>query len=340
MRTIAVFNHKGGVGKTTSCFNLSWALAEMGKTVVMVDADPQCNLTGLAIDMSQGGDLDQFYTNNPEQNIYSALLPAFESRPEPIVPVPCVDVAGRPNLKLLPGHVNLTEYEAPLALAQELAVGLSVFKNLPGATHHLLTNIAEAENADYIIVDMSPSLNSWNQNLLVTSDFFIVPTGVDYFSLMALKSLTSMLPRWIDWGTSAHALLKTAAYPFPQPNTRFLGTIVQTFSHTQKRKATASSQKRIRAVNALLPALTEVNAVLDEGLYTSLNIGNHPLGEVPDFGTLVALSQENQTPVFALDDRQLNAAGVVLEQQKEKRAEFRKIFSDLADRVDGLVTNA
>ena len=58
-KTIAMFNHKGGVSKTTTTFNLSWMLAEMGKTVVMVDADPQCNLTGLVVDLSQGGDLDQ-----------------------------------------------------------------------------------------------------------------------------------------------------------------------------------------------------------------------------------------------------------------------------------------
>jgi cellulose biosynthesis protein BcsQ len=46
-KVIALFNNKGGVSKTTTCFNLGWMLAEHGKTVIMVDADPQCNLTGL-----------------------------------------------------------------------------------------------------------------------------------------------------------------------------------------------------------------------------------------------------------------------------------------------------
>ncbi|MFE7959245.1 ParA family protein, partial [Streptomyces sp. NPDC057413] len=49
-----MFNNKGGVSKTTTCFNLSWMLAERGKTVIMVDADPQCNLTGMGSDAGSG----------------------------------------------------------------------------------------------------------------------------------------------------------------------------------------------------------------------------------------------------------------------------------------------
>jgi cellulose biosynthesis protein BcsQ len=47
---IAFFNHKGGVAKTTSAFHLGWKLAELGKRVLMVDCDPQCNLTGLVLE--------------------------------------------------------------------------------------------------------------------------------------------------------------------------------------------------------------------------------------------------------------------------------------------------
>lgn len=49
VKKIALFNHKGGVSKTTTTFNLGWKLAEKGKKVIIVDADPQCNLTGMVL---------------------------------------------------------------------------------------------------------------------------------------------------------------------------------------------------------------------------------------------------------------------------------------------------
>jgi chromosome partitioning protein len=81
-RTIALFNHKGGVSKTTTTFNVGWMLAEKGHRVVMIDTDPQCNLTGLVLDYEQSEDLDHFYASHPNQNIRAALAPAFEAQPD------------------------------------------------------------------------------------------------------------------------------------------------------------------------------------------------------------------------------------------------------------------
>src|SRR3989339_810929 len=120
-KTIALFNHKGGVSKTTTTFNLSWMLAEKGFRVVMVDTDPQCNLTGLVMDYSQSIDLDNFYTTFPQQNIKAALAPAYESQPMLIDAIDCVEVPTRNGLFLVPGHINFSEYEVTLGVAQELS---------------------------------------------------------------------------------------------------------------------------------------------------------------------------------------------------------------------------
>jgi len=103
-KVIAFFNDKGGVSKTTTCFNLAWMLAERGHKVIMVDADPQCNLTGMVLDLSASDALEDFYVQNPGQNLRDALEPAFASRPKPLEAVDCVEVEGRPNLYLVPGH--------------------------------------------------------------------------------------------------------------------------------------------------------------------------------------------------------------------------------------------
>ncbi len=344
-KIIALFNHKGGVSKTTTAFNLGWMLAEKGKNVVLVDTDPQCNLTGLIL----GEGLDQFYADHPSRNIHSALAPAFLSQPREISAVECVEVAARPGLLLLPGHVNLSEYEVTLGIAQELAGSIQTLKNLPGAFHYLITKIAESTNADYVLVDMSPSLGSLNQNILTSSDAFLVPTSPDYFSLMAIESLAAVLPRWAEWGRRAHAseTLKTAAYPFREFRLKFLGTIIQKY-RPRLGSATIGFQQWIDRINQsvneqLFPALQHHGIVLADQIYR--DVGNSPaesfcVAQIPDFNTLIATSQEHKTPVFALDDSMFGHVGTVLEQDKQTRDKFHQIFSEFGARVISLVAHA
>jgi cellulose biosynthesis protein BcsQ len=344
-KTIALFNHKGGVSKTTTTFNLAWMLADKGKRVVMVDTDPQCNLTGLIL----GETLDDFYTSNPTQNIHAALAPAFLSQPREITTVPCVPVSGREGLLLLPGHVNLSEYEVTLGIAQELAGSIQTLKNLPGAFHYLVTKVAEANGADFVLIDMSPSLGSLNQNVLTSSDAFLVPTSPDYFSLMAIDSLSAVLPRWAEWARRAHAseTLRTAAYPFPEFSLKFLGTVVQKY-RPRLGGATVGFQSWIDRINSAVKdkLFSQLQAY---GLTLTLDdyqaVGNSPansfcLAQIPDFNTLVATSQSHRTPVFALTDAMFGHVGRVLEQDRVKRGEFHDLFSALADRVIALAARA
>ena len=344
-KTIALFNHKGGVSKTTTTFNLGWMLAEKGKRVVLIDTDPQCNLTGLIL----GEALDDFYTNNPSRNIHAALAPAFLSQPREITAVDCVEVTGRAGLLLLPGHVNLSEYEVTLGIAQELAGSIQTLKNLPGAFNYLVTKIAEANNADYVLIDMSPSLGSLNQNVLTSSDGFLVPTSPDYFSLMAIDSLSTVLPRWAEWAKRAHAseTLRTAAYPFRDFQLKFLGTIVQKF-RPRLGGATVGFQSWIDRINLavknkLFSQLQKYHLTLPEQVYGEA--GNSPaesycLAQIPDFNTLAATSQSHKTPIFALTDEMFGHVGTVLEQDRIKRNEFHILFSNLADRVIALAAHA
>ena len=81
-RKIAMFNHKGGVSKTTTTFHLGWMLASKGKKVLLVDADPQCNLTGLVLGYSGMDDFENFYQDSESQNIRAGLASALESQPK------------------------------------------------------------------------------------------------------------------------------------------------------------------------------------------------------------------------------------------------------------------
>lgn len=342
-KRISLFNHKGGVSKTTTAFGLGWMLAAKGKKVILVDADPQCNLTGMILGYQGPSELEKFYEKSPRRNLSAALAPAFESRPELIDAVECVSVNGRPGLYLLPGNIKLAEYEVTLGIAQELSSTIQTLQNLPGSIAYLLEKTAEKYNADYVLIDMSPSLSSINQNLLMTSHYFIVPASPDYFSLMAIDSLASFLPRWGAWAKKARDMevLQNASYPFPQTLPKLLGTIIQKY-RPRKGAPTAPFQKWINSINSavenkLVPALGKLDMVLSRREYATAQIGSSLcLAQIADFNSLIAKSQEVQTPVFALTKQQFGQTGVVLEQSIKTRSEFKKIFSMLASEVIAL----
>lgn len=345
VKKIALFNHKGGVSKTTTTFNLGWMLASKGKRVILVDTDPQCNLTGMALKTEESEEdearIETIY--NTHSNIKTGLAPAFESQPRAIEAVDCVSIEGQEGLFLLPGHVGFGEYEVTLGIAQELSGSIQTLKNLPGAISDLLEKTANQFNADYILIDMSPSLGSINQNLLMTSDFFLVPTTADFFSVMAIDSLSRILPKWCAWAkmASVNPILKEAAYPFPEFKLKFLGTIVQNYRIIRGKETTAFQtwiEKIEKTVtDKLKPILEKNNLLLPNEVYNEQGINSSfTMTKISNFNSLIARSQEHCTPVYALTPEQLKQQGTVLEKNQAKQEEFRAIFSDLADKIIAL----
>ena len=371
---ISMFNHKGGVSKTTTTFNLAWMLAEKGKRVLMVDADPQCNLTGVVLGLNpewpdeedEAEDLDDaesrdfadsqeaakdFWEENFDRTLYGALKPAFDSEPKVLEAVPCEEVEGRDGLFLLPGHLRLGEYEVSLGIAQELAGSMSALRNLPGAIHFLIKETAEALDVDYVIVDMSPSLGALNQNLVSISDLLIVPTSPDFFSVMALQSLARVLPRWSRWAVSAsqNEVLREAAYPYPVPRLKLAGLVIQRYR--LYRAATPDApygtptgpfQAWINKVadaseEQFAPALSAAGLTFSDDAYENAGIpGSRVLAQVQEFNSLLPKSQEHHVPVFALTDDQLDQAGIVLQGSQAQIASLRNTFESMADRVIAL----
>lgn len=338
-----MFNHKGGVSKTTTTFNLGWMLALLNERVLLVDADPQCNLSGLVLGYKGRDEFEKFYTKEEKRNLKAGLAPAFEAQPrsmEAVQPV-AVNEQKVPGLYLLPGHIRLSEYEVTLGIAQELSGSIQTLQNLPGSLTYLLDKTAEDVGATYVIVDMNPSLSSINQNLLMTSDYFIVPTSPDYFSSMAVDSLVNILPRWYAWLEKAktNSILQNATYPFPNTTPKFLGTIIQNY-RPRSGRPTQGFQHWIELINEivserLIPELKNLGLALDDDRYGKIEgfSSDYCLDLVPDFNTLIAKSQEEQTPVFALTDEQIGHVGTVLHQNQKKIKEFRDIFTKIADRI-------
>lgn len=343
---ISLFNHKGGVSKTTTAFNLGWMLAEKGKKVLLADCDPQCNLTGMVLGCKGKEEFTSIYQSGGVRNIRDGLAPAFESRPSPIRPVTCEPIDGQPNMLLIPGHIGLAEYEVTLGIAQELSGSLVTLQNLPGSLHHLFQLTAQEYNIDYILVDMSPSLGPINQNLLMTSNYFLVPMAPDYFSVMSTDSLASVLPKWRKWAEQAQgvATLQKASYPFPVVTPKFLGTVVQKYRPRKGQTPSVAFQQWIDEIEVgiqekLIDALKAADLLMADAAYQSISIPlGKPLLQMSDFNSLIALSQKYKRPVFALSDAQLEQTGVVLERTRKSMHEFRDLFSDAADRIIALAS--
>lgn len=345
-KIICLFNHKGGVSKTTTAFNLGWMLATKGKRVILADFDPQCNLTGMVGGYRGLDDMQALYGTPAPNNVRDALAPAFESQPRQIVGANCFSVNGIvPELLLLAGHIGLSEYETTLGVAQELSGSLLALRNLPGSIRYMLDATAEKYNADYVLVDMSPSVGALNQNLLTTCDHFIVPLHPDYFSSMALNSLARVLPRWQSWAITAASIsaLHTADYPFPTPHAKFIGSIVQKY-RPRLGKASTAFQSWIDKLKEemqqeLIPALINSNMLDPVDFTNRAQIEPwEPIMEVADFNSLIALSQDHQTPVYALTAQQVNQQGAVWQQTEASMQVFRQAFSECADKVISLAS--
>lgn len=337
MKKIVLFNHKGGVSKTTTAFNLGWKLAQQEETrVLLVDADPQCNLSSLFL----GDDYDEYYENEEtqSQNIKDGVRNAFDGIPKPIEPLTCPYAKRNKRLYLLPGHMTLSEFDAQLNFAQTATQALSSLKSLPGAFNDLINKTSEKYCIDYVIIDLNPGLSAINQNLFLISDAFIIPTNPDAFSLMAIKSLSSILPRWIKWKNENIALFQDSAYPLPTEIPRFVGEIAQRFN-IRNGAATKPYHDKIEDIVALIkseliPSLQSNNMLFSEESYKSAGIDDtYKLCEIKDFQGLAPKSQKYHVPVFALSDDELEATGAVLAGMKDNRDYFGTVFQKMAEQL-------
>jgi len=165
-KILAIANQKGGVGKTTTCVNLSASLAATRKQILLVDLDPQGNAT-------MGSGVDKYQV---EQSIYDVLV-----HREAVTAVMNRSEAG--SFDVLPANADLTAAEVELIDA-------------PGRERRLLEGLQEvAEYYDYILIDCPPSLNMLTLNGLVAADSVLIPMQCEYYALEGLSALIDTIQR-------------------------------------------------------------------------------------------------------------------------------------------------
>ena len=330
-KRIVFFNHKGGVSKTTTVYNLGWKLAEKSN-VLIVDGDPKCNLTSLIL----RDNFDKYYSDDEtkNQNIKDGVEPAFSGRPVPISNVKCITADRNRNLFLMAGHANLAEYDASLTFAQTSNNAIATLQNLPGAFNELMELCEKEYDIEYTLIDLNPGLSAINQNLFLNSDYFVIPANPDPFSIMAIETLSTVLPRWGHWKNSATDLFSSSAYSLRNGMPKFIGTIIQRFN-IRNGKAAKPYRDNIDEIktkvrNVLVPKLSVANMLISPNKYLDQDFC---LEEIPDFGGLLPKSFEAGVPVYALDDGDINETGIVLDGLKSKSKDLNDKITSIATKI-------
>jgi chromosome partitioning protein len=159
-KAIAIFNQKGGVGKTTTNINLSASLAKLGKNVLVIDNDPQGNSTsGLGVDKL-----------SLEYSLYDALV-------DEAAPQRCIVSTDYDRLDVLPSNVELAGAE----------IEMIDIENRESRLKRIIDDVKD--DYDYIFVDCPPSLGLLTINSLVAVDSVLIPIQCEYYALEGVSSL-------------------------------------------------------------------------------------------------------------------------------------------------------
>lgn len=320
---IAVFNHKGGVGKTTLTVNLAAALAEKGKRVILLDSDPQCNLTSYLLDDAV---VDKLLDNSDEDDgdtIWSAVKPVVEG--DGSLRVVKAAKTSTDNCWVVPGDLRLSELEQELGTfwadcIQEKAKG---FKGT-AVLSNLAQSVAESHDADFIFYDTGPNIGPLNRAILLDCDYFIVPAACDAFSVRALRTLGKTLTAWMRrWDAFRQATPNGATLLPGRP--RFLGFAMQGFRVYGGGMVRMASKYQARFEKRLLPDLISPLRKLDENLSASSASASR-LIDVRDFSTLVQQSQEQRVPLWRV-------FGGSSYQTDEARSAFYALAKDVITRT-------
>ncbi|GAA5495755.1 nitrogenase iron protein [Rubritalea halochordaticola] len=299
MRSIAFFNNKGGVGKTTLLCNVAASLARKSfKRVLVVDADPQCNATSYVIGENA---IEKLYSKESRMTV-DAYLDSVSRGKGYKEDLETVRSGGRFGFDIIPGDPKLALREDFLASDWKDATagderGLKsnfVFKGL----------LQQCKNYDYVFFDVGPSLGALNRSVLLSCDYFLMPMTADVFSVMAIKNIGESLKSWrrkLDRGLEDYADEYGHDYLLDGQKVglkiQYMGYVSQQY----KSKTQQGVEQPVKAYERILKKINPaVSLSLKQWAAEKLDLKNPQIGKVKNLHSLVPLSQSANCPVFEL----------------------------------------
>jgi cellulose biosynthesis protein BcsQ len=318
--TVAFFNNKGGVGKTSLVYHMAWMYADMGYEVLAVDLDPQANLTAAMVDPER---LQELWDNEDRSDtLYGAISPLMRGLGD--ISSPHQERIGD-HLALIVGDLAISKFEDELAnqWARCMDRQERAFRVIT-AFHRCIQRAASSASADIVLVDLGPNLGAINRAALVASQHIVVPVAPDLFSLQGLRNLGPTVRQW-------HEEWEERIPKNPVPGLTLKKHVMQPAGYVVLQHS-VRLDRPMQAYDLWMNRIPEAYAqsVLDKPPEAK-----HPskdpqcLGLLKRYGSLMPMAQEARKPIFHLRPAD-GALGAHAAAARDARADFKGVAKRIA----------
>ncbi len=319
MKTIAFFNNKGGVGKTSLVYHLAWMFADHGVATLAVDLDPQANLTAMFLDEAR---LESLWPDdNHPDTVFGSIQPILRGIGD--IATPHVERVTA-NLGLIAGDLGLSRFEDKLSDAWPRCHNGDESAYRTMTAFHRLIQAGAATTFELVLIDVGPNLGAINRAALIASDQVCLPLAPDLFSLQGLRNLGPTLREWRriwrDLATKAPPDLS-----LPKGSMQPIGYVVMQHGLRDSRPVLAYKRWMDR-----IP-LVYREAVLDETPQTYPAVDRDPycLSLLKHYRSLMPMAMEAHKPIFFLKSAD-GAIGAHIEAVKSCYKDFERLASRIA----------
>ncbi len=316
MKTIALFNNKGGVGKTTLVYHLAHMLSRLDYPTLAIDLDPQANLTSAFF---EEGFLETLWETETT-TILSCVNPILEGTGDIEEPVPWAVAKG---LWVIAGDLGLSRFEDKLSDSWPKGYNNDqAALRATSAFHRITAQAATHVDASVALFDVGPNLGAINRSALLAADYLLIPLAADLFSLQGLKNLGPTVRNWRRQWKQVLELAETKV-DLPRGTMEPAGYIVLQHAVRLDRpvKAYAKWLERIPGVYCKA-VLGDGSGCPEHGEDANL------LATLRNFRSLMPMAQDARKPMFDLTP----ADGAIGSHAQLVRT-CAKEFRDLANRV-------
>lgn len=323
MKTIAFFNNKGGVGKTSLVYHLAHMFADRGIKVLAVDLDPQANLTSMFLDDEK---LEKLWPDGDHPDtVYGAITPILNGIGD-IAEPRIVSISD--NLKLIPGDLGLSKFEDELSENWSKCLGgqLSAFRVIT-AFYRIILNASKKSTSEIVLIDVGPNLGAINRSAIISADQVVIPLAPDLFSLQGLDNLGPMLKEWRrGWKKRLEELPANSGIAVPSGEMQPAGYVVMQHGIRDSRPVKAYQRWMDK-----IPQTYRVSVLGEstKGKIPAPENDPYALALLKHYRSLMPLAMEANKPMFFLKSAD-GAIGSHLEAVANCYKDFKRLASKIA----------